>query len=262
MNAIELTDVTVAFGDFEVLRGVSVAFPLGKSSFIVGKSGSGKSTLLKTAAGLVVPDRGRVSYRDRDLGRMSHGENMEFRRNCSFVFQDAALWANQSIYSNLSLPLAVHEDRLPKAESDRRIKDVLRRVGYSESLAFRPADLSAGEQKLVSIARALILDPSLLFMDEATTSLDEDAVERAVTEFEARKAAGVTLISVSHSPRVIARLADYLCVVSDGQVVDFGPADQVSQKLGGELYRRVRAAREGSAREDSAASIDGPAAGA
>lgn len=257
MNAIELSDISVFFGDYEVLRGASAAFPAGKTTLIMGKSGSGKSTLLKTAAGLVVPNRGRVRYGERDLARMTHAENLEFRRRCSFVFQDAALWANQSIYNNLSLPLAVHEEGLPKAESDRRVKDAVRRVGYTESLAYRPADLSMGEQKLVSIARALILEPELMFMDEPTTSLDEESVERVVSEFEARKAAGVTIIAVSHSPRVIARLADYICVVADGVVANFGPAEQVAQQVGGELLKRIRAARE-----QAGPSIDGPAAGA
>lgn len=242
-SAVSLAEVTVRFGDYEVLRDVSAEFPEGKSTFIVGKAGSGKSTLLKTAAGLVVPDRGRVFRGERDLARMNRAEEAEFRRTSAFAFQDAALWANQSIHANLSLPLAVHESALSKAEVDRRVKDAAKSVGYHESLALRPADLSSGEQKLISLARALMLDPALLFMDEPTASIDEDSVERVMEIVAGRKAAGVTIIAVSHRARVIADLADYLCVVSDGKVVAFGPAEEAAQAIGGELLKRIRAAR-------------------
>lgn len=244
MNAVELQEVSVFFGDYQVLRDLSVAFPAGKTTFIMGKSGSGKSTLLKTAAGLVVPDYGRVLRDGKNLARMNRDEEKAFRKSSSFVFQDSALWSNQSIYNNLSLVLAVHEQGLSKAEADHRVKDAVRRVGYDESLAVRPADLSIGEQKLVSIARALLLDPELVYMDEPTASLDEDAVDRVLKTIGECKAAGKTLIIVSHITRIIAELADFICVVTDGRVVQFGPAEQVAQLVGGELHKRIRAARE------------------
>jgi phospholipid/cholesterol/gamma-HCH transport system ATP-binding protein len=244
MNAaVELLDVHVYFGDYEILSGLSVAFPEGESTCIIGKAGSGKSTLLKTAAGLVVPDRGRVLYRGRDLARMNRAEELSFRKESSFAFQDAALWANQTIYNNLDLPLALHEPNLPKAESDRRIVEVARRAGYSEGLGFRPSDLSAGEQKLISLARALILDPGLLFMDEPTASLDEDSVDSLIRILVELKAAGKTLIVVTHDARLIARIADRLCVVAAGKVAGIGPAEQVAPLIGGELLKSIRAAR-------------------
>lgn len=244
MNAaIELLDVSVFFGDYEILTELSVAFSEGESTCIVGKAGSGKSTLLKTAAGLVVPERGRVLYRGKDLDKMNRAEELAFRKECSFAFQDAALWANQTIYNNLDLPLALHEPNLPKAESDRRIVETARRAGYSEGLGFRPSDLSAGEQKLISLARSLILDPQLLFMDEPTASLDEDAVDMLIGTLADLKAAGKTLIVVTHDARLIARIADRLCVVAAGKVVGFGPVEQVAPLLGGELYKSIRTAR-------------------
>ncbi len=246
--AISLAEVGVRLGEYEVLKDVSASFPEGKSTFIVGKAGSGKSTLLKTAAGLIVPDRGKVFRGDRDLARMTRAEEAAFRRESAFAFQDGALWANQSIYSNLTLPLAVHEPLLPKAEADRRVKDAVRRVGYAESIALRPAELSAGEQKLVSLARALMLDPSLLFMDEPTASIDEDSVERVLEIMAERRKAGATIIAVSHRARLVAELADYLCFVSDGKIAAFGPAEEVAQLVGGELLKRIRAARS---REDA-----------
>ncbi|HCM27849.1 MAG: hypothetical protein A2Z99_00025 [Treponema sp. GWB1_62_6] len=253
--AIELTEVTVAHADYEILRELSVAFPERESTLIVGKAGSGKSTLLKTAAGLMLPEHGRVQFRGKDLARMSRAEDLAFRRASSFAFQDAALWSNQTIYNNLSLPLDIHEGSLPKAESDRRILEAARRVGYLEGLGFRPADLSAGEQKLISIARALLLDPDLLFMDEPTASIDDDSVDRLIGILKELKAAGKTLLIVSHDARFIAEIADNICVIAGGRVSQFGSAETVAPMVGGELHKRVRAVRS---RE---ASIDGPGVG-
>jgi len=250
-SSVELQGVSVYFSDYEVLSDLSVAFPDGESVCIVGKAGSGKSTLLKTAAGLVVPERGCVLYHGRDLARMNRAEELVFRKESSFAFQDAALWANQTIYNNLDLPLALHEPHLPKAESDRRIVETARRAGYMEGLGFRPSDLSAGEQKLISLARALILDPHLLFMDEPTASLDEDAVDMLIGTLADLKAAGKTLIVVTHDARLIARIADLLCVVAAGKVVGFGPAEQVAPLVGGELYKSIRAARAQAASLDA-----------
>ncbi len=247
---VELQEVTVRFGDFEILSELSTAFPERECTCIVGKAGSGKSTLLKTAAGLVVPGRGRVLYRGRDLARMKGAEELTFRKESAFAFQDAALWANQTIYNNLNLPLALHEPNLAKAESDRRIVETARRCGYAEGLGFRPSDLSAGEQKLISLARALILDPKVLFMDEPTASLDEDAVDMLIGILAELKAAGKTLIVVTHDARLIARVADQLCVVSTGKVSGFGPAAQVAPLVGGELYKSIRAARSADASLD------------
>jgi ABC-type transporter Mla maintaining outer membrane lipid asymmetry ATPase subunit MlaF len=258
--ALELEEVTVLFGDYEVVSNSTVSFPHGQVSLIIGKAGSGKSTLLKAAAGLVVPEQGHVLFEGHDLARMSHSENMAFRKASSFVFQDSALWANQSIYNNLNLPLAVHEPGLPKSQADARIKDVVRRVGYNEGLAFRPAELSSGEQKLISFARALVLDPSLIFLDEPDASLDEEAVERVLEILKECKRAGKTIIIVSHNTRLIAELADFIFVVADGKVVSSGPADQIAQVLGGELLKRIRAVHERDAAIDPA--IDAGAGGA
>lgn len=242
--AIELVDVAVRFGDYEVLSEVSVAFPAGKTTFLIGKAGSGKSTLLKTAAGLIVPDRGRVFRLGKDLARMNRAEDASFRRTSAFAFQDSALWANQTIHNNLALPLAVHEPQLPKAEVERRVKEAALSVGYAESLALRPADLSVGEQKLISLARTFILDPELVFLDEPTSALDEDSVERVSALIGERKKAGKTLVVISQRARVVGAWADCLCVLSNGKVADFGTAGEVARRLGGELLKRVRAAEE------------------
>lgn len=251
-NIITMDTISVRIADYDVLKDCSVAFPDGQAVCIVGKAGSGKSTLLKTAAGLIVPLYGSVYYRNKELGRMNRNEELTFRKHCAFTFQDAALWANQSIYSNLSLPLALHENGLSKKITDKRIKAMAERVGYHEGLGQRPASLSAGEQKLISLARSLMLDPELLFMDEPSASLDEDSVDTLVTILKEEKSRGKTLIIVSHDARLIAEIADLLCIVSNGTVSGFGDVEQVSPLLGSDLLKRIKAARiKSSAIDDS-----------
>lgn len=249
---ISLDSISVRIADYDVLKDCSVVFPEGKVVCIVGKAGSGKSTLLKTAAGLIVPLYGRVYYRNKELGRMNRNEELSFRKHCAFTFQDAALWANQSIYSNLALPLALHENSLSKKGTDKRIKSVVERVGYHEGLGQRPAALSTGEQKLISLARSLILDPELMFMDEPSASLDEDSVDTLVKILREEKKRGKTLVIVSHDARLIADIADLLCIVSNGTVSGYGDVEQVSPLLGSDLLKRIKAARtRSSAIDDS-----------
>ena len=164
--AIELTGIKASSGSFEILCGVDIAFCEGKTSVVLGTAGSGKSTLIKTAAGLVVPDEGRVSFRGRNIFGFNRNEEMALRAASGFVFQDAALWANTSILNNVFMPLMVHKPWMGQSEMAETARLLLARLGYTEGMALRPADLSTGEQKLISIARAIIHEPSVIFMED------------------------------------------------------------------------------------------------
>ena len=244
-----LEDIEVSFLDFTILSDINIDFPAAKASFIIGKAGSGKSTLLKTLAGLMLPERGRVVYNGRDIAKFTSQEERDFRRDCAFGFQDAALWANQSVYNNIALPISLHRRGLAKAEVQRRVQEVALRAGYTDVLHFRPDALSAGEQKQISFARALVLDPKVLFMDEPTASLDEDSVNTVISVLKAEKEAGKTIIAVSHDPRLIAEVADLLVVVADGSVIGRGSVASMAPLVGVELARRIREAEKAIASE-------------
>ncbi|HOJ97993.1 MAG TPA: ATP-binding cassette domain-containing protein [Termitinemataceae bacterium] len=241
MNTIiEAQRISVTLAQFPVLTDVSLSLPEGMSTIIIGKAGSGKSTLLKTLAGLVVPDQGKVLYRGIDIGKASLTEERHFRSESAFVFQDAALWANQSIYNNLMIPLSIHFPSLSKNEIDSRIREIVQRVGYNESLAYRPADLSMGEQKLISLARALIYEPSVLFLDEPTSSLDMESSQHITNILLEEKKKGTTIVAVSHDNRLISRLADYVCVVFNGGIADFNTLENIAPRLGKDIQRLLR----------------------
>lgn len=256
---VELRDIVLLRGDHLVLDGLSATFPAGTTTVLLGPAGSGKSMVLKTAAGLAVFDSGSVSVGGQDLSLLGHREEREFQRYSGFLFQDGALWANQTVHDNIGLPLAVHEARQPISRRERRIVDIARSVGYCGELSLRPAALSTGEQKLVSLARALVLDPPLVFLDEPTASLDDASSERVVALVSELKKRGRTIVIVSRDTRLIAETADFLCVVTAGKVTVSGPARDVAASIGGSLHRALRARNSGGSSSDGGSADRGGA---
>jgi ABC-type multidrug transport system ATPase subunit len=228
---IELKNVSFSAQEGNIIDDVSIEFKTAKTTAIVGPSGGGKSTVLKLAAGLLVPDHGEVLYKERDIALMDHGENLEFRREGAFVFQDSALWANQNLLQILELPLKIHYPEMSDKQRMERIRSVTELVGYRKNLNLRPAGLSMGEQKLIAFARAMLCGPSLLFLDEWTESLDETAADRLIEIVRRKKKEGATILFISHDLRIIRDLADFIVVVIDGRLSVNAPKDQVMSDL-------------------------------
>ncbi|HOT61410.1 MAG TPA: ATP-binding cassette domain-containing protein [Treponemataceae bacterium] len=215
---LELADVTFAAQGKVIVNGVSLAIEEGVATALVGPSGGGKSTVLKLVAGLLVPTRGAALYRGEDISLMGREHALSFRREAAFVFQDSALWANQSLLQILELPLKVHFPRMTAHERSIRIKEVISAVGYRKALDVRPAQLSMGEQKLIAFARAALCAPSILFLDEWTESLDETAARRLIALAKKERAAGRTVVFVSHNLKVIKEMAERVCLIVDGKL--------------------------------------------
>jgi ABC-type lipoprotein export system ATPase subunit len=224
---IELKNVSFSAQDGVIVDEVSTDFKVSKTTAIIGPSGGGKSTVLKLAAGLLVPDHGEVLYYDKNIAYMSRAENLEFRREGAFVFQDSALWANQNLNQILELPLKIHYPEMDAKQRAQRIKSVTELVGYRKNLNIRPSALSMGEQKLVAFARAMLCNPSILFLDEWTESLDETSADRLIDIVRQKQKEGTTIIFVSHDIRIIKDLADYIVVIIDGKLSVNAPKEQI-----------------------------------
>ncbi|GHU87207.1 hypothetical protein FACS189476_02230 [Spirochaetia bacterium] len=218
-DILELKKVSFSAQNRSIVKDFSVRYEEGKATALAGPAGGGKSTVLKLSAGLLVPGRGEVYFRGKSITRMSQRENLQFRSETAFVFQDSALWANQTLFQILALPLQVHFPKMPEAERKGRIEEVLKEVGYKKETAVRPSMLSAGEQKLIAFARALVCRPQLLFLDEWTESLDGSAAGRLVNLVKLRQAAGGTVIFVSHNLEIIRDLADQVLMIQDGKLL-------------------------------------------
>jgi len=214
---IELKDIYFSAQDRKVLQGISIEFEESKITAIIGPSGSGKSTVLKVSAGLLVPDDGEVLYKGKNIALMNRSENLEFRREAAFVFQDSALWANQDLFQILELPLKIHYPNMTKFQRAQRIKEVTAEADYRKDLGIRPSRLSMGEQKLIAFARAMLCNPSLLFLDEWVESLDETSANKLIEVVKRKKKEGASVIFVCHDMRIIRDLADCVVVIVDGQ---------------------------------------------
>ncbi|MDR2537918.1 MAG: ATP-binding cassette domain-containing protein [Treponema sp.] len=215
---VELQNVSFIAENQDIVKSLSYQFEEGKATALVGPSGGGKSTVLKLAAGLLVPAQGAVYFRREDVSLMNRSQTLKFRRQAAFVFQDSALWANQSLYQNMELPLRIHFPQMQKPERDQRINEVLAEVAYQKDLMMRPSKLSMGEQKLIAFARAMLCRPVLLFLDEWTESLDERAAQRLINIVKAHKDEGHTIIFVSHDFRLVKYLADYVIMIASGVI--------------------------------------------
>ena len=263
---IELRDVRASSGGFEILDGACVAFPEGLCSVVMGPAGSGKSTLLKVAAGLVVPDSGSVLYRGADLARFGRKDEAAFRAATGFVFQDAALWADQNILTNVTMPLRVHKAWLGPSAMAELARETLGALGYDEGMAFRPAELSAGEQKLVSIARAVIHEPQIVLMDDPTASLDEDAAERVYALIAKLRERRRTVVIVANSSELAYRFADRLGIIKGGRLVAFGSYEETvgtaEAALSGSIARLKARGERAAAPERERRGVREPDAGA
>ncbi|MEU3256075.1 ABC transporter ATP-binding protein [Streptomyces sp. NPDC006997] len=215
--AVQLTAVSRRYGTgghaVTALDDVSLTFPRGTFTAVMGPSGSGKSTLLQCAAGLDRPTSGSVRVGGTELtGLSERGLTLLRRDRVGFVFQDFNLLPSLTAEQNVALPLRLAGRRVPGA----RVREVLRQVGLGERARHRPAQLSGGQQQRVALARALVTRPDVLFGDEPTGALDSRtgrevlAVLRGMVDRE-----GQTVIMVTHDP-VAAAHADRVVFLVDG----------------------------------------------
>ena len=205
---IAFKDVHIAFGDHEVLRGVSFDVWPGETKALVGESGSGKTVLLKMATGLIRPDSGKIWLMGHDIGEMSERELLDFRRCIGFVFQEGALFDSLSVFENVAFRL--QEENFPLAETERRVREALGFVEMEYAIDRYPGELSGGMRRRVSIARAIVDYPSLVFYDSPTAGLDPVTSQTIITLImRGRDLRGGTALLATHRIQDAFGLANY-----------------------------------------------------
>ncbi|MBO4640067.1 MAG: ATP-binding cassette domain-containing protein [Treponema sp.] len=220
MPLFEMKNTSFYDGLTSVVNDVSLSIEKGSVTAFLGEPGSGKSTVLKLISGIVIPTKGKIFFNDKNLINMNTKETLAFRKKMAYMFQNSALWANQSLYQNLELPLKLHFPKMPVEQLDERIKEVAKLVDFSKPLSLRPAALSTGEQKRIAFARALICNPEILFLDEPTESLDEKTAGLFIEIIKDFCAKGNTLIYVSHDNAFINTFNNDKYYFSKGTIVD------------------------------------------
>ncbi|WP_121748260.1 ABC transporter ATP-binding protein [Streptomyces sp. E2N166] len=218
-DVIQLSSVSRRYGTggsaVAALDEVSLSFPRGTFTAVMGPSGSGKSTLLQCAAGLDRPTSGSVTVGGTELTKLSETKLTLLRRErIGFVFQAFNLLPSLSAEQNVALPLRLARKRVPRAQ----VREVLEQVGLGGRAGHRPTEMSGGQQQRVALARALVTRPEVLFADEPTGALDSQtsrevlALLRSMVDRE-----GQTIIMVTHDP-VAAAYADRVVFLVDGRV--------------------------------------------
>ena len=223
---IELRGVRKAFDRNEVLRGVSLGLSKGTTLAVMGGSGAGKTVLLRLCAGLIYPDAGEIRLFGQNLERLREEAMLPLRRRTGFVFQGAALFDSLSVFENVAYPLREHTSR-SEGEITDRVHRFLSLVGLPGTDSLLPAELSGGMKKRVGIARALVLEPEVVFFDEPTAGLDPTNA-RLVGELIAELRSGVcdTAIVVTHDVEFAGMVADQMAILHDGRFAAMGtPAE-------------------------------------
>ena len=214
--AIQLVEVKKRFGRQEVLRGVNLVVEEGTTTVIVGPSGMGKSVILKHMMGLLMPDSGQVLVYGRDLTQLSRRQMKEVRRDFGVLFQNAALFDSMTIYDNVALPL---RERTSMSEEEIR-ENVREKLGMMDLHGVDekyPAQLSGGMRKRVGLARALMLNPRIVFFDEPTTGLDVHKSNEIYRLFYATQSKlNYTAVIVSHDVPKIFKLSDCVALLHEG----------------------------------------------
>ncbi|MBT8342449.1 MAG: ATP-binding cassette domain-containing protein [Desulfatitalea sp.] len=216
---IQFDQVFKSFGGKSVLQGVDLEIFAGETTTIIGKSGIGKSVLLKHIIGLLAPDSGRVLFDGRPLAQMSGSQLRAIKTQCSYMFQNSALFDSLTVFENIALPLK--ERRLAKgAGLSARVRSTMAQLDIAEIENNYPAQLSGGMKKRVALARALVTEPSIVLFDEPTTGLDpvrKNAVHRMIAEHQHRF--GFTGIMVSHEIPDVFHISQRIAMLEGGRII-------------------------------------------
>jgi phospholipid/cholesterol/gamma-HCH transport system ATP-binding protein len=224
-TAIALDHVTKTFGDKQVLRDVTLSVARGETICLVGRSGTGKSVTLKLIIALIKPESGHIWIDGEDITRLEGQELSHVRRKMGFLFQNAALFDFLNLYDNLALPLR----RLTK-KSDREIDEiidrVLRQVGLSDDRQKMPLELSGGMRKRAGLARALVLEPQILLVDEPSSGLDRITASE-IDDLLLDQKRHTTMIIVTHDVHGARRVGDRVAVLDRGELAAFGTPQEL-----------------------------------
>ncbi len=224
---IALRDVHKSFGDLKVLKGASLEVEKGTSAVVMGGSGAGKSVLLKHVVKLITPDEGEVWVKGQRVDQAT-GEALDrIRLSTGYLFQGGALFDSMSVFDNLSFFLERNAD-LDEGERKDRIEETLEWVNLADTAKKWPAELSGGQKKRISLARAMILEPEILLYDEPTTGLDPVSV-RTVSNLivRLRDERGITSMTITHDLLCAEIITDRAHFIYEGEIVESGSLDDL-----------------------------------
>jgi phospholipid/cholesterol/gamma-HCH transport system ATP-binding protein len=224
---VSLRDLRVSYGDREILHGITFDVKHGETLVILGGSGSGKSTLLRTLVGLERPSSGEIWIKGKDIAKISQAEMDEIRKHIGMSFQGSALFGSMTVGENVALPLREHT-KLEDSTIEIMLRLKLEQVGLAGFEYYMPAQLSGGMMKRAAVARAMAMDPEILFFDEPSAGLDPiiaAGIDQLILEM--KKAFRMTIIVVTHELASAFLIADRMVLIDKGNVVAIGTKEEM-----------------------------------
>jgi phospholipid/cholesterol/gamma-HCH transport system ATP-binding protein len=226
-NAIEIRDLVTYYGDREILKNISLSIPRGRTTVILGGSGCGKSTLLKHLIRLLEPTRGSILINGKEITRMDEEELNKVRQKMGVLFQGSALLNSITVADNVALPLREHT-RLKESTIQIMVRMKLDLVGLSGFEHLYPSQLSGGMKKRAALARAIALDPEMLFFDEPSAGLDPvTAAGLDELILKLKNVFRMTIVVVTHELASVFTIADYVVMLDYGEVIFSGNLDEL-----------------------------------
>jgi phospholipid/cholesterol/gamma-HCH transport system ATP-binding protein len=223
---VELRDVEKQFEDKKILDGVSLQVGPEERLVIMGQSGSGKSTILRQILGILQPDAGTVFFKQFEIPRLSRRKLQLVRRQIGMVYQYSALLSSRTVGENIALPLEELTDSSPD-EIDRIVEEKLEMVGLKEAKNQLPSELSGGMRKRVSLARALVMNPELILLDEPTAGLDpviSSVIDELIINLTVQQK--VTSIVVTHEMASAFRVGTRMAMLYQGKIIEDAPTEE------------------------------------
>src|ERR1700692_1124718 len=219
---ISLRDLRVSYGEREILHGVSFEVMRGETMVILGGSGSGKSTLLRTLVGLEKPSSGEVILRGKNIATASAEDMDDIRKKLGMSFQGSALFGSMTVGENVALPLREHT-KLEDSTIEIMLRLKLEQVGLAGFEDYKPSELSGGMKKRAAVARALAMDPEILFFDEPSAGLDPiiaAGIDQLILEL--KSAFYITILVVTHELASAFLIADRIVLIDRGNILAIG----------------------------------------
>ncbi len=224
---IKAQDVYKAFGERRILNGVNLEVYKGETFVIMGGSGCGKSTFLRHLTGALKPDKGKVYLLEKDLSALSEKDMDEVRKKIGMSFQHSALFDSMTVRENINLALREHT-KLEDSVIDIVVKMKLELVGLRGFEDLLPSQISGGMKKRVGLARAIAMDPQIVFYDEPTAGLDPivgGVIDKLILDLS--KKLSITSIVVTHDMNSVFRIADRIAMLYQGKIVETGTRDEI-----------------------------------
>ena len=224
VSAVDLRNVTLAYGSFVAVKDVNLSIAKGEFVTLLGPSGCGKTTILRSIAGLVQPTGGEISVAGRRI------DNIPIhKRNIGLVFQNYALFPHKSIFDNIAFGLKYRNvEKSVIAQKVKRALDMVRLPGVEKKL---PSEMSGGQQQRVALARAIVIEPDVLLLDEPLSALDANLREEMRTELKIiQREVGITTIFVTHDQDEALAMSDRIVVMNKGLIEQVGTPEEVYRR--------------------------------